>query len=85
VTTVKREVEFKELENLEYEVISNGIKLGVLYEEVDGYYIFQSQPTVGFWPSWVMRAISDKADQLNAEWDREMETFLKEHAVPCRN
>lgn len=57
-------------EDHEYNVAVNGVVVGWLYCEVDGYYVFDMNPTLrGYTPGWLLRSLADKLDELNAEWD----------------
>jgi len=58
-----------------YEVDVNRVYSGTLEMKEDGYYDwYPSFPsTSGYIPSWVLRAISDKLDELNKDWDEQVE------------
>lgn len=47
----------------------NGVHMGIMYMEVDGYYVFQPHLRAGYWAAYVMRAIADTLDKLNEPWD----------------
>jgi hypothetical protein len=52
--------------NLYYE---NGVKLGEILCEVDGYYVFYPELNGGYWSEHILRAIADLLGTMNAEWD----------------
>lgn len=61
-------------ENHEYTVELHGLALGWLYCEIDGYYVYDINPTLrGYTPGWLLRAIADKLDELNKEWDKKIQ------------
>ena len=68
-------------QNKSFKVISqNGKEIGELYIECDGFYVFiftQEQVNAGFWSAHYFREIADKIDELNKEWEREIETYFK--------
>jgi hypothetical protein len=48
----------------------NGKKLGSFYMEVDGYFVFQPDPTnEGYWSEYSLKLIIQKLEDLNKEWD----------------
>jgi hypothetical protein len=50
--------------------------LGELYTEADGYYVLQFADNFkGYIPAWILRALADKLDDLNAAWDEEVHKF----------
>jgi hypothetical protein len=53
----------------------NGATLGRIYREIDGYYVFVTWVS-GYWESPLLRAIADKLDEMNAEWDEEVRRGL---------
>lgn len=56
---------------------SNGVALGEIYMEVDGYYVFEpGRDSNGFWEAYVLRAIADKLDEMNKAWDAEVTEML---------
>ena len=70
--------------NKAWQVIhQNGAHLGELYQEVDGYYVWWPDDRRGYLEARILRAIADKLDELNEEWDQEVKrglaTALAEH------
>jgi hypothetical protein len=59
----------KQSENDYLIVFENGICLGHLLKEVDGYFVYYPETRGGFMESWIMRIIADKMDDLNRDWD----------------
>ena len=58
---------------------SNGVHIGDVYMEVDGYYVFTfAQGRVGSWESFPLREIADLLDKLNQKWDDEIRKFFDE-------
>jgi hypothetical protein len=54
--------------------------LGDLIKEADGYYHWWMTVEClsrGSWPSYVLREIADKLDELNKEWDEEVRRGLQ--------
>lgn len=71
-------IKFERRETGTYDVIYvNGVNLGELYVEIDGYYVYWPSPRNGFWESHAMREIADKLDELNADWDRSIHEFFE--------
>jgi len=71
-------VKFIPLKNSAYKVeYENGVDMGELYKEIDGYYVYWPIDRKGFWSSVPMRIIADKLDELNADWDREVKEFFE--------
>jgi hypothetical protein len=59
----------KQSENDYLVVFENGVILGHLLKEVDGYFVFYPELRGGFWESLIMRILADKMDDLNRDWD----------------
>lgn len=53
----------------------NNVKVGEVYKEVDGYYVF-TPVRGGYWKSHNMREVADFLDNLNAEWDAEVQAYF---------
>lgn len=59
-----------------YEVIyENGVYLGDIVKEVDGFYVYYPEIRGGYWSSHMMREIADKIDELDAPWQKEMDKY----------
>lgn len=54
----------------------NGVKLGEVCEDVDGYYYFWPIIQGGYWPAELMKAIFELLELINYEWDKEVNEFL---------
>jgi hypothetical protein len=58
----------------------NGVCIGLIYQEIDGYHVYNDQlPTPmarrgGYWTEHVMYAIADELVKLNRTWDEIMHT-----------
>ena len=46
----------------------NGVHLGELLKEVDGFYVYYPESTQGCWSEAPLRLIADKLAFLNKEW-----------------
>jgi len=55
-----------------YNVRVNNIYCGTLEPKEDGYWDWYPELRPGYIPSWVLRAIADKLDEVNAEWDEKV-------------
>lgn len=50
-------------------VYENGVAMGLLMKEVDGFYVFfPDSPNGGFWSEGVLKQLADKLAELNKEW-----------------
>jgi len=58
----------------------NGVLLGTVYREIDGYYVFLPKYNGGYWKAFIMKAIADKIDGLNKGWDEEVKLGLEKLA-----
>ena len=47
----------------------NGVNMGTLEMDVDGYYKYWPVQRAGYWEAPPIRAIADLLDHVNAEWD----------------
>jgi len=54
----------------------NGVKLGEVFSDVDGYQKFWPELRGGYWDTWVLREIADYVDSLNKEWDEQVRKDL---------
>lgn len=54
----------------------NGIDMGIMYIELDGYYVYHPAWRGGFWSAAVMRAVADTLDVLNAPWDKKINDYF---------
>jgi hypothetical protein len=52
----------------------NGVYLGEFFANDDGYYAFWPKSRSGYWEAYGMRAIADKLDEVNEEWDAIVKT-----------
>ena len=57
--------------NLTYE---NGVHLGQILKEVDGFYVFYPNGHDGFWEEHVLRALADLLRDLNLPWAKVLAT-----------
>lgn len=61
-------------------LMMNNVYVGDVYKEVDGYYVFEPARNTKFfsgsWKSHNLREIADFLDNLNAEWDAEVQEFF---------
>ena len=57
---------------------NNGVHLGTLELDVDGYYKFwPDYERKGYWSGYVLRAIADLEDHVNSEWDNKVKEFFE--------
>ena len=55
----------------------NNQMIGELIMDVDGYFYFWSTVKDGCWPSYILRYIADKLDEINKDWDNKIKEELK--------
>lgn len=55
----------------------NGKFLGELIMDVDGYFYFWPEDNNRAWASHHLREITNKLDELNKEWDEQVEKETK--------
>ena len=65
-----------------YAVFHEKKYLGVLYQEVDGFYYFLPEPRGGFWASWILKDIAFKLEALNEAWSQRLEVELAKPPCP---
>lgn len=51
----------------------NGVFLGHIHKDVDGYFYFWPDLKGGSWDGHVLRGIANKLSELNAEWVKIMD------------
>lgn len=57
---------------------NNGVYLGDFDEVVDGYYNFWPRlKHNGYWSAHVLRALADKLDELNADWNKQLQEYME--------
>lgn len=49
----------------------NGCYSGDIYREVDGYFVWLPKSMAGSYAAHFLRAIADKLDEMNKEWDEQ--------------
>lgn len=54
-----------------------GAPIGEFYREVSGYYVWEPLFGNGYLTSDFLRAVADKLDELNKEWDDELRKSLE--------
>src|SRR5271166_1131228 len=52
-----------------------------IYMENDGYYVYWPKENNGFWESWALRIVADLLDEMNAEWDKQVQADLEMYAL----
>lgn len=62
-----------------YEVLhENGVSLGQLFAKEDGFYDWwPTQWNGGYIPSYILREIADKLDELNQEWGKNIDEYFE--------
>jgi hypothetical protein len=69
----KKDVITEELQgSTQVVVFCNGVVIGQMYQEVDGYYVFLPDRKDGFWEAYVLRAIADMLDEKNERWHKQV-------------
>ena len=63
--------------NTSYKVLFNTKYLGMAEMDESGFYNFYSNDNSGYWPSYALRLIADKLDELNKEWSDHIKENLK--------
>jgi major membrane immunogen (membrane-anchored lipoprotein) len=57
---------------------TNGVFMGNLEVGDDGYYVWwDDKNNSGYVPSWILRELADKLDELNKEWDEGVKEFFR--------
>ncbi len=70
----------RKIKDFEYEVYyNNGMLLGSIYQEIDGYFVFLPILRQGYWDGPVLEQIAKYLEDLNKEWDKEIQETLKEY------
>jgi hypothetical protein len=66
-------------QNPVYGILINSKFAGELILTQDsGFYVWLPPEDLnGYLPSWVLRSISDKLDELNTEWEKQLSEDLK--------
>jgi hypothetical protein len=62
-----------------YEVFyrANDVFLGHVLQKEDGYFDFWPKDEhAGCWPAYLLRALADELDVLNAPWDKEINDYF---------
>ena len=54
----------------------NGVSMGTLEVDVDGYYKYWPVQRAGYWESSSMRAIADLLDHVNKLWDEQRQKMI---------
>ena len=56
----------------------NGLMLGWIYTECDGYFVWQANPELsGFQEAHVLRFIADFLDELNEAWNKQVFEYFE--------
>lgn len=69
-------VEFVKQVVSSYDVVCNTCHCGQLCVEVDGYYYYWPTTRGGFVDAHFLRQIADKLDELNKDWDAQVQADL---------
>mgnify|MGYP006267590761 CR=1 FL=1 len=69
---------YNKIDAHKYNIVTrNGKLIGELLMDVDGYFYFWSEDSNGAWSSHHLREVANKLDELNKEWDKQVEKGLK--------
>lgn len=60
-----------------YKLTFGGKYLGNLIRDVDGYFYYDPILERGTWASWSLKAIADMLDNLNKDWDEQINKYFK--------
>jgi hypothetical protein len=55
-----------------YNIRIGEVYAGELAPKEDGYWDWYPELRPGYIPSWVLRSIADKLDELNKDWDEQV-------------
>ena len=55
-----------------YNVRINNIYAGTLEPKEDGFWDWWPEPRPGYIPAWVLHAIANKLDEINKDWDAQV-------------
>ena len=56
---------------------ANGLKLGQVAKEADGFYCFWMDPLAhSSWPAYMLQAIADELNRLNEPWAKQVSAQL---------
>jgi hypothetical protein len=50
----------------------NGVQVGEMYIECDGYWVFQPVLRNGYWESWMLMHLGRKLHKLNRKWHQQV-------------
>jgi len=50
---------------------------GSIYQEVDGYWVYDSGEGKGYMPQWFLETLALKLKDLNDPWDQEIEKYFQ--------
>lgn len=56
---------------------NNGVQIGELYQEIDGFYVFALPGRTGYWPEYLLRELADELKELNIKWLGEVTRALE--------
>ena len=60
-----------------YSVTYNKVDVGELYQEIDGYYVWDPADLQGYLSAWFLRDIANKLDDLNRDWNEELVSAIE--------
>ena len=77
---------FERVSNNEYVIKSDNKVTGNLVKDDDGYfYYWPTQVNEKCWDSLTLKIISKKLDELNKDWDREVNKFFSAQVFNLKN
>ena len=50
----------------------------LIYQEIDGFYVFGCQQGGGFLTSYHLRNIANRLDELNESWQQEIDKYFED-------
>jgi hypothetical protein len=54
----------------------NGANLGTLYQEVDGFWVYEPELKGGYWPAHLMHAIANELDRRNTPIQAQLDAYF---------
>lgn len=68
-----------------YKVISNNAFIGYFEASDDGLYYWWPENLNGYLPSYLLRELADKLDELNRDWEKEINVYFESISKCCEN
>jgi len=59
----------------------NDVIVGEMLINDDGYYVFFPEERAGYWPDYILSALAENMETLNASWHKEVTAYHKEEEI----